>query len=730
MKKVYMYLGIVLAACLSSCTDENLDNGVKNPVHTGDEILFGSSLSDNANMIETRTVYGDRTSTGVPVEWVTGDKIAIFCPQASQPASKLVTYNVTPDEEDASTASKVEVDFTASEVGLQWGSSDEHRFYGFYPASAVKETVENDPSVTTDGRILAHVPVEQDVEAWRYDKEGMTSSTDQSAHIPTWFGLPNMDLAYMYAYTSVDKNKVGQDQKIDLKFHNLLTVLDITIPGPENADSVVVTAINVDDVSGEQLALTGDFYCYMRDGIDNHKKGDCEPVNDPSKVNNRIAISTYNPATKKFISLKKGEQINVKAYIIPHTGESIGTRQLQVSVVPLNGVAKRKLLQTSDIKPSTINRVRLPHLEPGTETNYWMSNLDPNVYFTELSIPGSHQSVGTTPEEHSLGLFQGSVIYEQYQNKTLAQQFNDGIRAFHFQTVYHWGSTIDVFACGRTYNELYDYLKQLADILNDMPEDKKDFVVVNIGFKSNTGTTDENTWYDKLANALQTGDYLTLPIYKDGINANTIIDQLARKIVLRIDRQGTTEVPALISAQPNTSDAPAEKNMYWGSTNNSRVLTMYAQDATSIDVDGNDHGELPNMQTKLDYMKTIFSESVNKYKYNDAHDYLYYMNVGGFYCNSESHDSEGGNVIQYTKDITPQIIDYVQQRGQDAALGLVMMNFADKQADSGAQYGCDALIQTIINNNFTFALRKKTSTTTTNYNATYNRGGNAIGWDE
>ena len=58
------------------------------------------------------------------------------------------------------------------------------------------------------------------------------------------------------------------------------------------------------------------------------------------------------------------------------------------------------------------------------------------------------------------------------------------------------------------------------------------------------------------------------------------------------------------------------------------------------------------------------------------------------------------------------------------------MNFADKQARSGAQYGCDALIQTIINNNFTFALRKKASTTTTNYNAAYNRGGNAIGWDE
>lgn len=724
MKKVYYYLGIVLAACLSSCSDDSLDNGktVVNPVQTGDEILFSSKLSGDAT--DSRTVYGDRTTTGVPVEWVTGDEIAIFCPQASQPASKLVHYLVTPDETDASTAAKVEVNFNASEVGLQWGSSNEHRFYAFYPASAVKETIDNDPSVTEDGRLLAHIPVEQDVTKWRYDEEGMTNSSDETAHIPTHFGLPNMDLAYMYAYTSVNKEDVNANDPIDLTFHNLLTVLDITIPGPEKeGESVVVTAINVDAVSGAQLALTGDFYCYMRD-YDGHKTGDCEPVEDPSKVSNRIAISTYDPDTKKFITLKHGEQINVKAYIIPHTNEEIGTRQLQVSVVPLNGVPKRKRLETAAIQPGKINRVRLPYLNPGAdETNYWMSNLDPNVYFTELSIPGSHQSVGVDSERHNLVL-----TYDQYQNKNLQEQFNDGIRAFHFQTTYN--RNIRVFACGRTYDELYTYLKQLDDILSNMPTDKKDFVVVNIGFKSNGSADDENEWYNELASELKNNsNYTNLSIYEDGIDANTTIGQLARKIVLRIDRQGTTEVPGLISAQPSTSDAPAEKDMYWGSTNNGRVLTMYAQDATSIDNGLNYRGELPNMTTKLDYMKTIFSESVNKYKSNDAHDYLYYMNVGGFYCNSISTDSEGGNVIEYTEEITPKIIDYIQMRGQDAALGLVMMNFADKQADSGAQYGCDALIQTIINNNFTFALRKKASTTT-NYNATYSRGGNAIGWDE
>lgn len=738
MKKVYFYLGIALAACFSSCTEEVLDNGtVKNPVQTGDEILFGSTLTGDANVIEksaeSRTVYGERTTTGVPVYWKSsGDSIAIFCPQSSQPASHLVNYKVMPELDEkgnpTETAATV-VKFNTEEAGLQWGSGNEHEFYAFYPARAVKETIDAGEAGQGQGLVRAHIPVEQDVTEWR---EGQMVVDNSGTSVKTYFGLPDMDLAYMYAYTSENKNEVSENNPVDLQFHNLLTVLDITIPGPEDGEApIVVTAVNVDAVGTENTILTGDFYCYMNNKS-GHEPGYCEPVNDPTKVGNRIAISTYNPADGKFITLRPGEQINVKAYIIPHTGETIGTQQLQVSVVTMNGAPRKKLLKQEDIKPGLINRVRLPQLEANSSTNYWMSNLDQNVYFTELSIPGSHQSVGTEDEQQ--GIWPSYYTYGKYQDKTLEEQFNDGIRAFHFQTRYYpIRSDIDVFACGQVYSRLNVYLQRLANILNGMPEDKKEFVVVNIGFKSRTAATDENDWYNKLASELKSRNYTSLPIYKDGIDANTTIGQLARKIVLRIDRQGTTEVPGLISAQPNTSEAPAEKDMYWGSTNNGRVLTMYAQDATSIDVDENDHGELPNMQTKFDYMKTIFSESVTKYQQNNAHDYLYYMNVGGFYCISDADDSEGGDVIKYTKEITPEIIRYVQMRGQDAALGLVMMNFADKQDGSGAEYGCDALIQTIINNNFTFALRKKADgngNNQTTYSATYSKGGNAIDWDE
>lgn len=726
MKK-NIFLGIAFVAFLAACTDDLGENKVQNPVQVGDEILFGSTISDDADVIESRTVYGDRTDTGIPVYWKEeGDLVAIFCPQASQPANKLVNYLVKPqmgtDGKPTNGSASVTAQVNPGEAGLQWGNAETHRFYAFYPAKSVKGTKD-------DGKIKSNIPVEQNVAKWRMgsDINGVT----------THFGLPNMDLAYMYACDSVVTANMDKGTPINLKFHNLLTVLDITIPGPKTgSDPITVTAINVEAVSddgqeGHEPILTGDFYCYLRDGIEGHKIGDCEPVNpEPTEVSNRIAISTYDPDAKEFIKVAPGEQINVKAYILPHTDAVIAKQSLKISVVTMNGAPKTKTLQKREIEPGKVNRVRLPYLEQSNETNYWMSNLDPNVYFTEISFPGSHQSVGTQDEK--VGMWPVAATYEKYQTQDLATQFKDGIRAFSFQT-HHSANNLTVFASGREQSDLSVYFQQLTDVLKVAEDNgKSDFVLVSLVWKDSGWGDSETAWYDDVATVLNSTAYKKFPIYRGGITANTTISELANQIVLRIDRMGDSEVPGLVSSQPSRYE-PEETNMYWGNKNSGKILTMYAHDGTSIDVDGNDKGEVKDLNTKLGYVKTIFNESVNKYKTNTAHDYFYHTNIGGFYCIDRdltdiSDDANGGKTIQYTKDIMPSVVDYVQTRGEDASLGVVLMNFADKQPGSGADYGCDGLIQTIIYNNFSFALRKKTSGTTpaASYNASYQSGGNAV----
>lgn len=756
MKKV-CYLGIALAACLSSCSDDSLDNGktVVNPVQTGDEIRFGSSLSDNANMIESRTVYGDRTETGVPVYWSSDennlDTIAIFCNQASQPAKHLVNYVVRPvigeDGKPTATASTVEKVSTA-EAGLQWGDPDtEHRFYAFYPASAVKGSTEENET----GKITANIPVTQQVQEWR---KGKFSSKDTEFNDKTcYFGLPNMDYAYMYAYNAVTPSQVEDGSLIDLHFKNLVTVLDITIQGPETG-SVIVTNVNVDAINdNEDVILTGDFTCDIR-AARNEDDGTpevtatCTPI--PSNtVRNRISIPCYaknqeNDVNKGFITLNAGELMNVKAYIIPQDeNNTVKVQTLRVSVATLNGAPCRKTLSTADVTPHKINRVILPKLV-STGTNYWLSNLDPDIYFSELSIPGSFQAAATKGWGSN---------YQAYQGKDLAQQFKDGVRFFSFQSaflpiagqddelyLYYAGTVGGLFNRHPTIEEVVGDLKKYIAAANSAEDNKNtnknEFAVVELRFKENGIHINEyKKWMKLISEKVKVlGDDVLV------VSNNMTIKDLAGKVAFIIKYNNNKEnMSGAINDNTNyhasyiniadEGTGIQSSPVYWGNPNfTSTGITAYTYDVTYVAKNQGDGGNA-TLADKIQQVENLFTQSVGNYSNESLSRNTWYIhNLGGFY--NADGDGTGGTTTTYTTDINNAIVEFLQGRPINAALGVVMMNYADKQSGSGADYKSDWLIQTVIDNNFKFELRKKPSTTTTNYNAAYNRGGNAIGWDE
>lgn len=741
MKKVYIYLGIALAACLSSCTDDSLDNSVQNPVQTGDEILFGSTLSGDADMIETKTVYGDRTTTGVPVYWEEdgSDEIAIYCLQSSAPADHLVHYKVEPvfdnegnPTETAATVTKV----NTAEAGLQWGDSDTpHRFYAFYPASAVKGTEEENQT----GKITANIDPNQQVTEWRIreaDEEGAINGHK------TYFGLPNMDYAYMYAYTQVDPTTINAGNPVNLKFKNLVTVLDITVQGPETGN-MTVTNINVDAVGGANTILTGDFTCNIRaaDNISDEVTATCEPVENTgsSTVRNRISIPCYDKTKNEFITLGAGEYLNVKAYIIPDDNDNYTTnpRTLRITVATLNGAAKVKTLEQV-VTPHKINRILLPALVEGG-TNYWMSNLDPNIYISELSIPGSKQSFATT----------GNDGTEKFQTQSLGTQFMDGVRAFIVQT--NTNTTYDRWGnytvTGATVNEMYTgetletILGQLKTLLDEAQRNEKynEFAFVQITYNS----ASSSSYYTPAGGAFQywiEGIEYELNqliqndnpynIYTDQITPDTKLGDVGGHIVLKVNyNDGQTgmgqyidadaEIPALFSTWTKGMDDVA---LYWGSPNSNQTgrpeMHWYYSEATHI---GNEN-EANTLAIKKNQISTVFQESVDKYINGTGHNYWFMNDIGGCY-------STGNPTIPtLTADLNNYAVQLLQERTQNASLGIVLLNYADKQADSGAKYQSDWLIQTIIDNNFKFALRKASDTTNNAAasDASYTSGGSVI----
>lgn len=702
---------------LGSCSEKEI---AEVPVQTGDEIHFGPSTPDK---VDTRTIYETPTQDTegnwyFPVHWEQDDEIAVYCPQASQPASQLVNYKITPDSKNPATSSAVTK--IGDGAGLQWGSSDEHRFYGFYPASAVT-------GKETDGRIEANIPVEQKVVRWESKK-----AEDGTI---TYNGVPDTDLAYMFAYTSVKKSELVNNPNIPLKFRPLVTILEIIVNGPaENSSPIQVSNINVTGVSGN-VALAGNFECLISD-----QSGTCTPLEDGT-VTNRISISCYDNDKKEFITLNPGDKINVKAFIIPNE-VSIGTRQISITVSTVNGAAKTKTLQTNEIVAHKVNRVSLPALTSGG-TNYWLSNLDPNIYLSELSLPGSKMSFST----------KGNDGTEKFQTQSLKTQFMDGVRAFVVQTEtnttydrsgsYRSGYTYNV--TDATVNEKYtgstleSILSELKTLLDEAQSKNKknEFAFVQITYDAASYTGDNpgggafRYWIEGIEyelNKLKNNN--TYNIYTDQITPDTKLGDVGGHIVLKVNyNDGQTgmgqyidanaTIPALFSTWTKGMDDVA---LYWGSPNSNQTgrpeMHWYYSEATHI---GNTN-EAADLATKKTQISTVFQESVDKYINGTGHNYWFMNDIGGCYL------SGSPTIPTLTADLNNYAVQLLQERTQNASLGIVLLNYADKQADSGALYQSDWLIQTIIDNNFKFALRKASGTTNNAAasDASYTSGGSVI----
>lgn len=698
-----------------SCNDDEI-NRVENPVQTGDEITFGSSLPEG---VETRTSYGEAVGTPetegyYPINWVDGDEIAIYCPQASLPASKLVNYRISPNKDDLTRSDSV-TKVNENEAGLQWGDTDMHRFYGFYPASAVKGTEE-------DGRIMGSIPVFQPVKSW----EVITESGKT-----TYRGKPDMKLAYMWAFNEVSKEQTRAGKDVPLVFHPLVTVLEITVNGPSKDQMVEVSNITIQGVSGN-IALAGDFECYIA-GTDanGNNKGTCTPL-DNGTVTNRIAISCSR--NNQPIQLHQGDKIVVQAFIIPNE-TSISTQQVSITVTTTSGAARTKTLETDEILPHKVNFVSLPALNPNDDVNYWMSDLDPNIYVTELSLPGSKMSMLTNANRADI----------VFQNASIAEQLQAGVRAFIFHTQRMYGGEIRISVNGKALDiPLTQSLQEIADFLNTAEyEGKQECAFVLVTYNSGNGS--ENDWMKSLQQTINDcARNSTYRIFNGNLSPNTTLGDVGGKIIVKANYNsadmiaGVGTAPMLYTAW-DSAYVEGGLPMTWSDPNSAKAFTWLYQEVTSVfDADRNEVSGTSAEATKEEkrqYITEIFQKSVDAYKNNDAHDTWFMNDLGGYYYYKTEEGILGWREEEHFEperlatDMNNLGVQLLQNRTENAALGLIYMNFADRDANSGQQYESDWLIQTVIDNNFKFALRKKTNATSASQTAT-TKTINPDGWDE
>lgn len=753
MKRYGYYLCAAAAIALIGCKNDVVVEETVVPAQTGDEITFGSSLTD----VSTRTIYGDNPVNGAyPVYWENGDQITIYCPEAAQ--TKLVSYNVTPDNNEANHSSAV-TKINPEEAGLQWGSTDLHHFYAFYPASAV--------AGERDGKIEGEIPTEQDPVSW-------TTTTNEQGGT-TYTGVANTDYAFMWAYGTHDKTQGGD---VALTFHPWVTILDIVINGPANeGEKVKMSSIQVRSLNND--ILNGKFVCDMS-GVENGTATapTYQGVVNTSSTRNQISIQLYdndltNAATGQkgdFITLNHNDQIVVRAYLLPTAYDTsdpnADKQQIQIRVAPYNSAVLTRTLEAHAADGSTaqggivahkVNKVILPSVTNGG-INYWMSSLDPNIYVTELSLPGSKMSYQI---DGSNGV--------TYQSKSIADQFNGGIRAFQIQTASTRGGSnaedqqLYMTVAGRKNGVRFkEIVKEIADGIKAAEKAGKKNEYAFILLTAALGDSDpydlgwtgwrvsaEEAWMDAVRNELaeMAADDDTYRLYTGEITPNTTIGDVAGHIIIKVNYNNDNmakhmnvdeRVPAMyaqwgIRADYNTpfteTDAYAINALHWGTSNfTTAEMNWFYHEATDIVAPGassSDEGA-ETQAVKIANIEDMWNRSITYYQGNDNHNMWYLNDLGGSYVGGSYSSGESNNGVRgWTDYVGPYVTDHLQKRVEDATLGIVLMNYADPDdAYTGN------LIQTIINNNFNFQLRTKGSTTTTNYNAFYSRSGNAISWDK
>ena len=401
-KKRYYYLlapAVLLMAgvAMSGCSDRD-EAAPQVTAKAGEPILFG--IADT----QSRTHY---TEDKYQIDWDVYDKIGIYSDKA-KPGSALegkrfayyMINQVFPDtdpEHDyhgaiVPVANKDVVEITEGEeapslegeeagtYGLMWGDegtfSEKYTFYGAYPACRITKSPADDPDYFT------------------MEYHTNQTVTVESVSNGVYTTKPDMLNAYMMA----EKKIYPREDHILLDFDPIMTTLDIhiTAGGYELGTGI----INPVTITGVSVMMPGALdnkalRYYVAAGTTGEPQGGDEASTRLSNVNTSqkesvfVGIDNYG---KRYVDLFEGESISLLAFLPPmdmETGvkikvHAVGALNFEVTVKEEMITQGRIDIQLPDVKPSS----EMTPEQAALQTNNWISQLDGNIKWTQLSIPG------------------------------------------------------------------------------------------------------------------------------------------------------------------------------------------------------------------------------------------------------------------------------------------------------------------------------------------------------
>lgn len=703
-------LGLSLLA-LVACNQENMP---ERPTPTpGAEVKFGASLNKTD---VTRTIYGKENTekNTFPIYWVQDDKVLVTSPQCLN-GRNTAQYKVSVDSDKQNYATSLD---KTGAVGVQWGQDKTADFYSVYPAdnASVQGTTFHLTMPNAQNDIL---------------KLGGRKSK----------AYADMNACFMGA---VSKG-VTNGSEVNLTYTPLSTAIRFTLRGPSSAEGQTDSEVIISQVvlKADQ-PIAGDFTVDMSTPEPTVKLG--------SKTYKEITLYTHYAETGGYLTLGLNDEVELNAFVIPYENLAVNenwklevtTAEGKVYTTSLKGTGVGKLM------PGRIHRFlgQLPSLPAPTtdwDPSNWMVNVPRNVYLSEISIPGSWNSLNKEFQYAANRSSELDVNSVEAQKAAIADQYKAGVRAFHIDTRWKasrewslfnpvgWVYTITGLSVanggdGRTYNisggkVMKDDNISFETVLSSITSyvKPKEYMIVFCTFAQNSYEKTEGEWMKAISDACAANNKV---IDASKISSNTVVGDVLGKVIVIVNCQKNpntiTNLPhgsskCLFTYTPITlnegnfhslkycsgdivNSATPTLKMY-----SSQAQTMATLDAKSGFTD-RDRGYCPTLKERKEKSQNILDSSNENFgNTNYEHAHWLYHGLGGY-----SIDERTGDHLINQKDVADSLNLWMDSRirlmsahpdpskGQTRyyPVGLVLMNYV-----TDATYGVPVVKGILSHNN-------------------------------
>lgn len=669
MKTSKYFLISILAILVCSCKDAELSSTQPTP---GQEVKLGAILEKNVS----RTIYGDSVNGAYPIYWVDGDEVLVFSPDcASRGGVGSANYKVNVGENTQQNYAN-SLDKTG-DIGVRWGNdTGSASFYSIYPASSLYTKLSSDCKTLT-----LTMPVQQD-----NNFERVTGSDGKEEIV----ARPDMRACFMYAYTP----DVPSGDIVNLKYKPLTTAIRFKLLGPMTGDPVTINYVRV--YAPEGTSINGTFVF----------KDVTQGTGIPDAINglNYVTMNVANAHTGAYLELGPGESVDLNIFLLLGKRLTIG-KGWYIEVGSASGKSYKISLESrpgsegnSELIPGMVHQ--LPNLPPlkseAWDVKDWMRNLQRNVYLSEISIPGSWNSLN--------GEYQQDFT-------SITSQYNIGVRAFHLDTrwkkqpladnvlaIANGGRTVGTD--GNKYMSAFSGAPTFESTLKTIVENvaPEEYMVVMCTFAQ--GSADykyegSKNWIYKISEICNTINSSSDVKYKDKIvdgsqlkPTSVVADVLGKVIVIvnTYTKGDINDSRCLFMDMGMALDETEFKNndyydvpLKWFNSTESgiRMFATHAQITTNkqTDTEGTDQGSrgyAPTLLERKNKAENILNKS--KQNYANVNDYTHsawmYLGLGGYVDNDNPEP-----VNTYFKNWIGDKITEMYTNDSYYPIGLVFFNY-------------------------------------------------------